>query len=176
MSQQVWTAAFERYAIGAQVIGEWNWVSAKCHLDICLRIAESAKAKGKKPALGMVYDEVARRQWAELARSNCGFDINRACLKIDEDLLSRANDVLEVRTKKAQESRAVNNSGVSSNGYQSSYSKKYYGGAASYDQKHSYDNKQWSGSYHNSYSKGWSWSNPDSDSGEQDHGAKRPRK
>ena len=82
MSMHIWVAALARYQIAAHVVGEWDMLSSQCHLDMCLRVGEQARARGKAASVGMTYDEVARRQWSELSRANTGFDVNEASRKI----------------------------------------------------------------------------------------------
>ena len=86
-----WSAAFHRYALAADFVRQWNLSSALAHYDICLRVAEEARTRGKPQWLGVKYDEVCRKEWAELARANVsGFDVNKVCLTMDKELVTRA--------------------------------------------------------------------------------------
>ena len=51
----------------------------------------------------MVYDEIARKAWAEQARSGVpGFDVNSVCLGIDKNLLQTVEALLKLRKPVAQ--------------------------------------------------------------------------
>ena len=65
--------------------GQWKLTASAAHLDVCLRVADECRAKQKPMAFGILYDEVARKEWADMARKNApGFDVNKACLKLDK--------------------------------------------------------------------------------------------
>ena len=86
-----WVAAYQRYALAAQVTGQMNYTSAMVHFENCLRVGEEAKAKGSLIALAACYDSVARREWADMAAKGVpGFDINKLACRHSEDLLRMA--------------------------------------------------------------------------------------
>lgn len=91
MSIPVWLAAFNRFAIAADAVGMWSLASSLTHIDICLRLAEEARARKLPLGFGILYDELCRKQWAEAARAGvAGFSVDTACLGIDRDIVSRA--------------------------------------------------------------------------------------
>ena len=93
-------AAFQRIALASDAIGQWSLASSMAHLDICLRIGEENRMRGKSPHLAIEYDEVTRQRWAEMARAGVvGFDIDSVCLGIDTDARESAEVLLEQRGK-----------------------------------------------------------------------------
>ena len=114
VSVAAWTAAFHRYAIAAAAAGQLSLTSAMAHLDNCLMIAEEARARRVTSASHLVraridcvlvhrkapqtiaaqYDEAIRRQWSDFAANNVpGFDVNKAALAIDREVLRRLESV-----------------------------------------------------------------------------------
>jgi hypothetical protein len=88
-----WCAAFDRYAVAAAVAGVWDYTCALKHKDNCLKLTEEARAKGTKGAVGMAYDVLARKQWAEYAYSAVdGFEVNASSLKLDAALVAQAEN------------------------------------------------------------------------------------
>ena len=84
-----WTAAFQCFALGAEAaqvsvfrtlfrqfllccvtfsVQVWTFPAAMAHFRVCLGIAVQATSEGRRQSLGQIYDEVARREWAEKAR------------------------------------------------------------------------------------------------------------
>jgi len=43
-----WVGSFQRYSVAAAAAKQWNYASSQAHLDICLRVADSARAGGTK--------------------------------------------------------------------------------------------------------------------------------
>ena len=73
-----WIAAFQRYAIAAAaatVDGQygapiWRFDSSMAHMDVVLKIATGARNTQRPQWLGMIYDRIARKSWAERAAAN----------------------------------------------------------------------------------------------------------
>ena len=102
-----WVAAFHRLAIAAAATGQWALASCLTHFDLCLRIGEEARTRKLPPYLAVVYDDMCRRQWAEMSRAGVdGFDVNVACLSIDKDILARA-EVKVAQQDKSGKQKAV---------------------------------------------------------------------
>ena len=93
-----WVAAFHRFALAAEFAGMWPLACSMAHLDVCLRVGEEARGRGKPQFLACIYDEVCRKHWSELARANVSdFNLKQPCTSIDKDLLSRAESVMASR-------------------------------------------------------------------------------
>jgi hypothetical protein len=81
----VWLMAWDRYAIGATLLKQMSFVDAQHHKAVvvevwlllpwrvasCLscfaQIASTAKSKGLGPLLGVIYDDLVRKQWEDLS-------------------------------------------------------------------------------------------------------------
>ena len=55
-----WQVAFDRYALAAQIAGQLTFKDAMLHKSVVLEVAANAWMEGRRPLLGVVYDEVAR--------------------------------------------------------------------------------------------------------------------
>ena len=56
-----------------------------------MKLTEEGRAKGLKGAVGMVYDTLARKQWAEYSYNAVeDFDLSTASLSLDTELRSQA--------------------------------------------------------------------------------------
>ena len=55
-----WQVAYDRYALAAQITGQLSFRDAMVHKSVVLEVAANAKSVGRRPLLGVVYDEVAR--------------------------------------------------------------------------------------------------------------------
>ena len=60
-----WRAAFDRYALAAHATGQLPLHLAMAHADNVMRICDEGKAKGRPLFLGVIYDQLARRKWAD---------------------------------------------------------------------------------------------------------------
>ena len=87
-----WLVAFDRYALAAAATGQLTLGAAMAHKDTCLRLGAVVGQR----LLGVTYDELVRRSWAE--RSVCGdvnFDIEEAALAEDAVCVKEARAALE---------------------------------------------------------------------------------
>eukprot|EP00969_Alexandrium_andersonii_P051979 2282921-Alexandrium_andersonii.AAC.1 len=56
---------------------QWSLGSSLGHLQNCLKVAAHGREAKRGPALGQVYDRLARQRWARCAAGGeCDFDIN----------------------------------------------------------------------------------------------------
>ena len=55
-----WLVAFDRYAIAAEVTGQMDYQTALLHKDVVLEVVVNGLSDGKRPFLGVLYDEVVR--------------------------------------------------------------------------------------------------------------------
>ena len=77
----------------------------------------------------MVYDEVARKDWAEKAsRGDVGFCVREACRQLDPDLLSRAKRIYDTNEAVAQDSKRIFHSNASHKAEYQQSVKKNWGG------------------------------------------------
>ena len=75
-----------------------------CHLDTVLRVSEEEKGRGGYGLVGVVYDELVRKDWARRAeRNDPEFDLSKLTGVIDERQLAAARQRLlpVVRTLEA---------------------------------------------------------------------------
>ena len=56
----VWLQAFDGYALAAQALDQLKFSAAMSHKCIVQELASTAGAEGRRPLLGVVYDDVAR--------------------------------------------------------------------------------------------------------------------
>ena len=56
-----------RYAIAAAatVPAQWDYTASMAHKSIVMEVAAKAEAKKRRPWLGIIYDTLARKEWAE---------------------------------------------------------------------------------------------------------------
>ena len=60
--------------------------AAENHFAECMAIADEGRKKNQGVHLGVVYDELCRRQWAESSLKRLeGFDVNAKASRRDED-------------------------------------------------------------------------------------------
>ena len=86
-----WMAALLRFGLAAEFAEMWPLAFSMAHLDICLRVGEESRAKGKPQYLACVYDRLVRKKWSRLARAcDPQFDLSQACKVIDGDILLMA--------------------------------------------------------------------------------------
>ena len=101
-----WTVAFDKYALAAQATGQMSLAAAYAHKEVCLGVAFRAHIDGRTHKLGVVYDEVARRSWAQRASSEeAGFLVNRAAGQLDLTLLHLAQNEFDAGAKGKQPAR-----------------------------------------------------------------------
>ena len=102
----VWVGALSRFATAAAATDSWKLSAAMTHMDNCLRVSEESRGRGGPghlgllpccfcqpflvlswPVLGIIYDEIARRNWAEQSRAGVpDFNVDLVCLGFDSDL------------------------------------------------------------------------------------------
>ena len=104
-----WRAAFDRYALAAHATGQLPLHFALAHADNVMRICDEGKAKGRPLFLGVIYDQLARRKWADkvlpctwfafLACMHCvlqtannapDFCLQTACTRVDREVVNAA--------------------------------------------------------------------------------------
>ena len=95
-----WIVAFDRYAIALSATGQLSYGKAMEHKALCQKVALEAN-EGRRGGLGVVYDEVARKEWESRARSGCTFDIETVAGKLEETLLHDAKRVYDAAGKSA---------------------------------------------------------------------------
>jgi hypothetical protein len=96
-SVPLWTASFVRYLPAAVAAEQMTLATGMVHMDMCLRISEECRMKGEHAGIGIVYDELKRRSWAEKAKSRATFDIEQEARTYDEEFVRRAKTVLSQR-------------------------------------------------------------------------------
>ena len=108
-----WRAAFDRYALAAHATGQLPLHLALAHVDNVMRICDEGKAKGRPLFPGVIYDQLARRKWADnvlrflvhrhVVRVSClhtlclqtannapDFCLQTACTRVDREVVNAA--------------------------------------------------------------------------------------
>jgi len=117
MSFPQWLSAFQKCAVAQAVTKQWNYASSQAHMEVCLRVGEGAKANGRFHSLAIIYDEVARRSFAEKVKAGVpDFDLDAASAVLDKELLDKAQSVFDERRKK--EKAGANHGRQQNNGWQ----------------------------------------------------------
>ena len=86
MPFHLWSVTFDKYALAADVPQQLPLASALCHKDICSQVAMQAHLKGRRHLLGVFYDEVCRKAWANSSRGS-GFVVSFAAARLAEAYL-----------------------------------------------------------------------------------------
>ncbi len=56
----MWQMAWDRYSLAAAVLDQMAFCSAVEHKALVLEVAANAKAEGRSPILGVLFDEICR--------------------------------------------------------------------------------------------------------------------
>ena len=81
-----WSIAFDRYAMAAACTDQVSFAGAMAHKEQCLKVAMEAHLDKRGRLLGVYYDEVCRKAWAEATA--CGdveFDLAVELFKFRSD-------------------------------------------------------------------------------------------
>ena len=95
-----WVAAFMRYAPVAVSLGHAKLIDLFVHVDVVLKLAEDARARGHTPYVAILYDDLVRRSWAQRTlQKDPDLDLSKECCKVNKAVLecatSRINQVLD---------------------------------------------------------------------------------
>ena len=95
-----WQAAFDKYMLGAAAADQLSLAGAMAHKDICVQVALRASlgAPARRAGLGVIYDEVARRSWAQRAAAGDFVmltDVSKAAMTLDPVLLREAEAIYD---------------------------------------------------------------------------------
>ena len=82
-----WCVAFDRWAIVAELTGQMAYAASMAHKEVVMQLALSARSNQRTAAIAVLYDELARRQWADLAAGQDGFDAAKAALSQDSSIM-----------------------------------------------------------------------------------------
>ena len=86
-----WMAAFDRYALAADVTGQLPFGACLAHKNVCLRVAAKARVGGRARHLAVLYDELSRKAWSEAAYNGMDdFNLIVAAGRLDDDVLKLA--------------------------------------------------------------------------------------
>ena len=88
-----WNIAFDKYVIAAIATDQWSLGPAMAHKEICNKVAVRAGQSDppRRHSLGIVYDQVCRKAWADKAYSgDDSFDRSITPLSLDNALLKDA--------------------------------------------------------------------------------------
>ena len=101
-----WSIAFDRYMLAAAATDQWSVTSALAYKNIVLEVGMGASAKGRKAWLGVVYDEVARKDWSRKAYAGIAINIDVASRVINEEFLLRAEKKFDQKVQERQAARS----------------------------------------------------------------------
>ena len=97
-----WLCGFRMAAQSYNASGMWNFTSILAHEQICMQIAAEAELDNRQFWLAVIYDEMVREKWHDIAYSNrSDFDVNVASTKLDEKVLASAQKEYDA-TKRPQ--------------------------------------------------------------------------
>ena len=124
-----WLCGFKRAALAYHAVGMWEYTAALAHEDNCLQIAVAAELGGRRFWLAVIYDRLVRAKWRKLAYANAAtFDINKASITIDEQVLGFAEkefDSLKRQTEYARPGKGHSDRNYASDGHSKGGSKGY---------------------------------------------------
>ena len=85
-----WNAAIDKWAIYAAARGQINYAKALEHKELCQKIAYRAPLHDRRASLGVIYDVIARKQWAVWSMQDPSFNVNDVAGIKDPDTLYEA--------------------------------------------------------------------------------------
>ena len=106
-----WSVAFDKWAVFAAARGHLSFAKCLAHKELCQKVAFRATKKQRTAALGVIYDELCRKGWAERAMMGASdaFDIEAVAGVLDDITLDEAEDRFDEDSKaapKAEEGKA----------------------------------------------------------------------
>ena len=92
LTHMQWLCGFRLAAQSYNACGMWKYTSILAHEQNCMQIAVEAELDNNRQFwLAVIYDEMVRQKWHDLAYSNrSNFDVNIASTTIDEKVLASA--------------------------------------------------------------------------------------
>lgn len=130
-----WSVAFDKWAVFAAARGHLSFAKCLAHKELCQKIAFRATKKGRTAALGVIYDELCRKAWAERAMlgASDAFDIEAVAGVLDDITLDEAEDRFDEDSKAAPNAKEWwKQGGTGSRNYGGgSYGSNSYGNSAS---------------------------------------------
>ncbi len=90
-----WNAAYDKFAVASACVkSQLSYTAALAHKDVYLQVALRATLKGRRAGLGMIYDEIARKAWADRkAAGEWNFQVNDVAPVLDDALLRMAEAI-----------------------------------------------------------------------------------
>ena len=70
--------AFDRWATVAQLTGQMPYTASVAHMEVVMQLALTARASQRATAIAVLYDEIARREWADHSAGPGVFDVAAA--------------------------------------------------------------------------------------------------
>ncbi|CAK0791693.1 unnamed protein product, partial [Prorocentrum cordatum] len=92
-----WCVAFDRWAIVAALTGQMPLAASMSHKEVVMQLALSARACGRTTAIAVLYDEIARREWADLSAGLGAFDVAAAAQSQNAATVLRAERECDAR-------------------------------------------------------------------------------
>ena len=95
--------ALLRYVLAGTVTKQFSLSAGLTHFAIIMRVASKAASEGKRHHVGVIYDQLARERWANMAfqAGSQQFDINGAMSKYDDQLYQEAVRISDKPVTKA---------------------------------------------------------------------------
>ena len=97
LSVAMWSIAYDKRAIFEAAKQQLSYHRSLEHKEECMKVSHRAKlekdghGQPRRPLLGVIYDELARKRWANRAVSGeIGFDVEAAAGNLDEEVLRDA--------------------------------------------------------------------------------------
>ncbi|CAK0831509.1 unnamed protein product, partial [Prorocentrum cordatum] len=92
-----WCVALDRWAIVAALTGQMPLTASMAHKEVAMQLALSARASGRTTAIAVLYDEIARREWADLSAGLGTFDVAAAAQSQNAATMLRAEREYDAR-------------------------------------------------------------------------------
>jgi len=101
-----WCVAFDRWAIVAALTSQMPLTASMAHKEVVMQLALSARASGRTTAIAVLYDEIARREWADLSAGLGAFDVAAAAQSQNAATMLRAEREYDARGFQVAHDRA----------------------------------------------------------------------
>ena len=96
-----WLLAWRRYGLAAVAAGQLSYPDVVAHEHVVAEVVALQALEGYTSALGPIYDECARKDWADLSGRSTAFAIATRIDTIHEPTLRRAQAVYKAASKQS---------------------------------------------------------------------------
>ena len=90
MNLYQWSVAFDAYTLAAQATGQLSLSASMAHRRMCMLVGVKAHLKGRKNHLGLLYDDLVRKDWSKRSQQNETLNLDVLSATLDEVILREA--------------------------------------------------------------------------------------